>query len=70
MENKENVGIEKEFIDEHGEKATVQIESATGYKVNMFNNGKYKLANLSSKNNDLIGANKKKIKLLIITLKN
>ena len=60
MENKENVGIEKEFIDEHGEKATVQIESATGYKVNMFNNGKYKLANLSSKNNDLIGANKKK----------
>ena len=60
MENNENVGIEKEFVDENGSKATMHIESATGYKVNMFNHGKYKLANSSSKNNDLIGANKKK----------
>lgn len=59
MENKENVGIVKDFVDENGEKATMHIESATGYKVNLFNNGKYKLANSSRKNNDLIGANKK-----------
>lgn len=57
--NLKNVGIEKEFVDEHGEKAIVHIESAMGYKVNMFNNGKYKLANSSRKNNDLIGVNKK-----------
>lgn len=59
MENK-NVGIDKDFVDENGEKATMHIESVNGYKVNMFNNSKYKLANFSSKNNDLIGANKKK----------
>lgn len=62
MENKnfENVGIDKDFVDESGQKSTVHIESVTGYKINMFNNGKYKLANSTSKNNDLIGANKKK----------
>jgi len=62
MENKnlENVGLDKEFVDEQGQKSTMHIESATGYKVNMFNNGKYKLVNSSRKNNDLIGANKKK----------
>ena len=44
-EIKENVGKEVDFVDEHGEKATMQIESATGYNINLFNHGKYKLAN-------------------------
>lgn len=61
MENEieENVGKEVDFVDERGEKATLQIESVTGYNINLFNNNKYKLANLSRKN-DLIGANKNK----------
>ena len=59
MKNNENVGIEKEFLDEQGQKSTLHIESVTGYKVNMFNNGKYRLVN-SKKNIDLIGAKKKK----------
>ena len=62
MDNKtkNDVGKDIDFLDEHGEKATIHIESATGYKVNMFNNGKYRLVNSSLKNNDLIGANKNK----------
>lgn len=59
MENNENVGKDVEFVDEKGIKTTMHIDSAKGYKIDMFNYGKYKLANLK-KNNDLIGANKKK----------
>lgn len=55
----ENVGLDKEFVDEDGKKATMHIESATGYKINMFNQSKYVLAN-SKRNNDLLGVNKKK----------
>ena len=58
-ENLNNVGKDVEFLDENGAESTMHIESATGYKINLFNQGKYKLAN-SRKNNDLIGANKRK----------
>lgn len=58
MEDK-NVGKDVEFLDENGAQSTMHIESATGYRINMFNHGKYKLAN-SRKSNDLIGANKNK----------
>ena len=57
MENNAEKNVD--FVDEHGEKATMHIASSNGYKVNMFNNGKYKLANSSKKNNDLLGINKK-----------
>ena len=57
MENNTEKNVD--FVDEHGEKATMHIASSNGYKVNMFNNGKYKLANSSKKNNDLLGINKK-----------
>lgn len=60
MDNKEeNVGFDREFIDEHGDKATMHIEPVNGYKVNMFNQGKYKLANASKSHKDLLGVKRK-----------
>lgn len=60
MENfKENVDVEKDFLDEQGEKATLHIESTNGYKVNMFNQGKYKLANNGKSPKDLLGIKRK-----------
>ena len=53
-EKLESVGLEKEFIDEKGEKASLHIESATGYKTNINNLGKYKLANLNRKNDSVV----------------
>ena len=49
-----NNNIDKDFIDENGEKATMHIENANGYRVNMFKNNNYKLAN-STKKSGLLG---------------
>ena len=61
MDNKEleNVGFDKDFVDENGENATMHIEPMNGYKGNVFNNGKYKLANSHKKTNDLLGVKRK-----------
>lgn len=61
MEDNEmkNVGIDKNFVDENGQNASVHIESATGYNVSKFNVGKYKLVNTIKKKPDLLGVNKK-----------
>ncbi len=50
----ENVGIDREFIDEKGDKASLHIESANGYNTNISNLGKYKLANLNRKNDSIV----------------
>ena len=55
----ENIDVEKDFLDEHGEKATLHIESSNGYKVNMFNQGKYKLANNGKSHKNLLGVKRK-----------
>lgn len=55
----ENVAIDKEFVDEHGEKATMHIEPVNGYKINMFNQSQYKLANAAKGHKDLLGVKRK-----------
>lgn len=61
MDNKEinNVGFDKDFVDEHGEEATMHVEPMNGYKINMFNQAQYKLANASKSHKDLLGVKRK-----------
>ena len=59
MEENNNVGIDKNFVDENGQNASVHIESATGYNVNRLNSVNFKLVNTMKKKPDLLGANKK-----------
>ena len=54
-----NAGFDKDFVDENGEQATMHIEPVNGYKGNMFNQGKYKLANSKRGNKDLLGVRRK-----------
>lgn len=54
----ENTGKDVNFVDENGKPATLNIESSDGYKINVLNGSKYKLAN-SRKNNDVLGEKKK-----------
>ena len=68
MEN-QDMGIDKEFIDENGEKATLHIESSNGYGLNMSNRGRYKLANFGKNKVDTNGVVKKNIFLRDIGVK-
>lgn len=54
-----DASMDRDFLDEHGEKATMHIEPVNGYKVNMFNQGKYKLANVKHSGKDLLGVKRK-----------
>lgn len=54
----ENKGLDREFVDENGKNASVHIESTTGYNVNKFNVGKFKLVNTMKKKPDLLGVKK------------
>lgn len=68
MEN-QDMGIDKEFIDENGEKATLHIESSNGYGLNMSNRGRYKLANFGKNKVNANGVVKKNIFLRDIGVK-
>jgi len=61
MDNNEmnSVGFDKEFVDEHGEKATMHIEPVNGFKPNKFNQGQFKLANAMKSQKDLLGIRRK-----------
>ena len=58
--NLENIGFDKDFVDEHGENATLHIEPMNDSKDNFFGNTKYKLANIHKKDDNLSEQNKKK----------
>ena len=61
MENNEmnNASFDKEFVDEHGDKATMHVEPMNGYRVNLFNQSKYKLANSTNSRKNLLGVRRK-----------